>query len=422
MMAAAQDAGAAPSSPGPTAASLAPAPTPARGKQTRARRALAPARDTNNKNNAGRECGHAGCFKRATFGPPGAARPVFCREHRQPGMLTHDARRCGHIAGSNGDGDGGGCDKRPNFGFAHDPLPTRCRDHRLPGMVALDTRACSQPGCGHRARYARDPSARPAWCLLHRTPDMVNVTRQGCERDGCIKYPCYGYEHGDRRPTCCALHRRDGMVNVKQKRCKTPMCAAYAYSPLNRGLCARCFVYTYPDAVRAKKYRTKEAAVAAFLGDAFPALDFQRDRVIAGGCSRYRPDLLCDLLTHVLMVEIDEHQHEGYDQVCENRRVASLWQDLAHRPVVFVRFNPDAYVCGATGRRQGSCFRYDRARGVPYVARGSNWDARLDALRRAVAAHAAEVPARAITVVQLFYDGHCEAGAGAPPALAPAAA
>jgi very-short-patch-repair endonuclease len=383
-----------------------------------------------NNNNAGRECQVPGCPKRATFGicPKGGgpkAKPRFCHEHKLDGMVSHDMRHCAHD----------GCKKRPNFGAPGDKLPTYCHEHRLKGMEALDTRRCDHPGCRHRARYAEvvvakgtnkkapNRKTRPVRCLLHKTDAMVNVTRQGClHPSGCNKYPCYGHA-GDKRPTYCFDHKLDGMTNVKQKRCKGPMCDAYAYSPLNKGYCARCFMYLYPDAVRSKKYRTKESAVATFLADAFQGLAFERDRVVSGGCSRYRPDLMCDLMTHVVIVEIDEHQHECYDQECENKRIAALWRDLAFRPVVVVRFNPDGYtetlinnninnnnddgieksiVVGK--KRHGSCFKYDAVRGAPYICRKKEWDQRLSVLKSVVSKYVDSVPEKSITVERLFYD------------------
>jgi hypothetical protein len=42
-------------------------------------------------------------------------------------------------------------------------------------------------------------------------------------------------------------------------------------------------------------------------------------------------------------IEIDENQHVAYDCSCENKRIMELSQDVGHRPIVFIRFNPDGY-------------------------------------------------------------------------------
>jgi hypothetical protein len=67
------------------------------------------------------------------------------------------------------------------------------------------------------------------------------------------------------------------------------------------------------------------------------------DKIVKDGCSRRRPDLLLDLGYQIIIVEIDENQHTDYDCTCENKRVMQLSKDLDHRPIIFIRFNPDDY-------------------------------------------------------------------------------
>ena len=57
-----------------------------------------------------------------------------------------------------------------------------------------------------------------------------------------------------------------------------------------------------------------------------------------------RPDLFLDFGYQVLIVEIDENQHQNYDCSCENKRLMELSQDVQHKPIVFIRFNPDDYM------------------------------------------------------------------------------
>ena len=60
-------------------------------------------------------------------------------------------------------------------------------------------------------------------------------------------------------------------------------------------------------------------------------------------CSKRRPDLFLDLGYQILIIEIDENQHLDYDCSCENKRIMELSQDVGHKPIVFIRFNPDEY-------------------------------------------------------------------------------
>ena len=41
------------------------------------------------------------------------------------------------------------------------------------------------------------------------------------------------------------------------------------------------------------------------------------DKQILGGCSKRRPDNLIEMLTHVIIVEVDENCHINYNTTCE---------------------------------------------------------------------------------------------------------
>jgi len=86
--------------------------------------------------------------------------------------------------------------------------------------------------------------------------------------------------------------------------------------------------------------------VVEYVKTKFPNLNWIADKIVKDGCSKRRPDLLLDLGYQVLIVEVDENQHTDYDCSCQNKRVMELSQDLGHRPIVFIRFNPDKYKKG----------------------------------------------------------------------------
>jgi hypothetical protein len=98
------------------------------------------------------------------------------------------------------------------------------------------------------------------------------------------------------------------------------------------------------DKVLTKNYKTKKAEVVSRVKQIFPNFEWVCDKRVIEGCSRRRPDLLVDMGSHIVIVEIDENKHTDYDCSCENRRLMELSQDLHHRPIVFIRFNPDAYI------------------------------------------------------------------------------
>lgn len=108
--------------------------------------------------------------------------------------------------------------------------------------------------------------------------------------------------------------------------------------------CLRCFIHLFPDQPVTRNYKTKETDVAQFITTNFPNFTWNLDKKIEDGCSRRRPDLMCDLGYQVIIIEVDENQHDKYDCSCENKRIMQLSQDIGHRPIIFIRFNPDNYV------------------------------------------------------------------------------
>jgi len=93
-----------------------------------------------------------------------------------------------------------------------------------------------------------------------------------------------------------------------------------------------------------RNYKTKEKEVVDQITQTFADFTWVADKKVFDGCSRRRPDLLLDLGSHVVIIEIDEDKHTGYECSCENKRIMQISQDLHHRPVVFIRFNPDEYI------------------------------------------------------------------------------
>jgi len=67
----------------------------------------------------------------------------------------------------------------------------------------------------------------------------------------------------------------------------------------------------------------------------------KRDRKIEDGCSLRRVNMYIDIGFKIIIIEIDENQHIYYN--CENKRLMEISKDVNHRPIIFIRFNPDNY-------------------------------------------------------------------------------
>jgi hypothetical protein len=115
-------------------------------------------------------------------------------------------------------------------------------------------------------------------------------------------------------------------------------------------------MFTYPNHESSRNYRTKELSFTKQLKQdlELQGISCVLDSKISGGCSRRRPDVFIDLLTHVLIIEIDEDQHLSYNESCEYVRTIELNEDIGHRPMYIIRLNPDSYKLN--GKSIRGCF------------------------------------------------------------------
>jgi hypothetical protein len=230
---------------------------------------------------------------------------------------------------------------------------------------------------------------------------MINVKSKRCESEGCETIPTYNYE-GQKQGKYCSTHRLEGMVNVRDKKCLTPYCITIAKNKNYDGYCSRCFMYTFPDKPMARNYKTKEKAVTDFVLEQIPEVDWIPDKRVMDGCSKRRPDLLADLGDQVVIVEVDENQHEDYDCSCENKRLMEISQDLGHRPLVMIRFNPDSYT-DKEGKKVKSCWKVSKS-GICGVDSDKKWKARLNILKETIQYWIENKTDKTVEVVHLFYD------------------
>ena len=161
----------------------------------------------------------------------------------------------------------------------------------------------------------------------------------------------------------------------------------------------------FPDKPVARNYKTKETAVAEHIKAKYSQFEWTTDKKVNGGCSRRRPDLLLDLGYQVIIIEIDENQHTIYNSTCENKRTMELSQDVGHRPIVFIRFNPDDYVDG--DKNVTSCWGLNKL-GICTVktTKKKEWEERLHVLSSQIDYWIDEKNKtdKTVEIVQLFYD------------------
>ena len=139
------------------------------------------------------------------------------------------------------------------------------------------------------------------------------------------------------------------------------------------------------------------------IKEIFPEFTWVHDKRVEDGCSKRRPDLLLDLGSHIIIVEIDENKHTEYECSCENKRIMEISQDVYHRPIVFIRFNPDKYI-DENGKTISSCWRLN-GKGIICITKTKidEWNHRINCLIEQIKYWIDNPSDKLVEQVQLFY-------------------
>jgi hypothetical protein len=340
------------------------------------------------------QCEHPGCHKQPHYNIEGETTGRFCVSHKADGMVNVISKRCEYP----------GCQKHPVYNVEGDTRGRFCASHKADGMVNVISKQCDHPGCHKQPHYNIEGEASSRFCASHKSEGMVDVKSKRCEHPGCQTIPNYNAE-GETRGRFCASHKAEGMVDVKSKRCITSVhCGGnFVYNNTYRGHCWFCFVHLYPDEPTIRNYKNKERAVTEYVLEQFSEYTWVVDKRIQDGCSLKKPDITLDLGDQVIMVEIDENQHRGYDCSCDNKRTMELSQDVGHRPIVFIRFNPDNYQ-SHDGIWKSSCWKKNSL-GILQVSseQTKEWMYRLTTLRESIQYWIDNRTDKTIEFVHLFY-------------------
>ena len=340
-----------------------------------------------------KSCLSEGCKIRPIYNVEGQKKPLYCNIHKKNGMIDIINIQCKSDM----------CKKQPIYNVEGEKKALYCCKHKLEGMVNIKDKTCNHEGCKIRPNYNIEGQKKALYCVEHKLEGMVNIKDKTCNHEGCKIRPNYNNE-GYKNPLYCNTHKLEGMVDVRAKRCKSSWCSTQVAEKYD-GYCLFCYMNLFPDKPVSHNYKTKEYAVVEYVKTKFPNLQWIADKIVNGGCSKRRPDLLLDLGYQIIIVEIDENQHTEYDCSCENKRIMELSQDLGHRPIVFIRFNPDDY--DKNGTNITSCWGHNN-KGLCTVKKSkkSEWDQRLTALEEQISywINPANTTNKTIETVQLFYD------------------
>lgn len=141
----------------------------------------------------------------------------------------------------------------------------------------------------------------------------------------------------------------------------------------------------------------KEPYIIDLVKQLFPDVKWSVNRGFDS--SSRRPDLMADMSTHIVVVEIDENQHRSYKPSTEKRRIDEICNAVNGRPIVFIRFNPDKYE-HANGKKIKTCWNCD---GI-IDGQQLQWQNRVTILESEIRKWLVTVPST-LEIIQLFYDG-----------------
>jgi hypothetical protein len=310
----------------------------------------------------------------------------------------------------------------------HDKRKSRCKECGGSGFCEHDKQKsqCKECGgssfCEHDKRKSRCKECGGSSFCEH---DKIKSTCKECGGSGICEHgkrkerckECGGSgicKHDKRKSQCkeCAgssICEHDKIKSTCKEcggsaLCKNEWCDTRAI-PKYEGYCMPCFIRNPLNADKPahRNYKTKEKEVALAITQRYPNATWILDKRIQDGCSARRPDILVDLGYQVLMVEVDENQHNTYDCSCENKRLMLLAQDLDHRPMVVIRFNPDNYET-LQGERVPSCWKHN-TKGVVHIPTNQQkkWNTRIQVLLDTIQYWIDNQSEKQIEIVELFY-------------------
>jgi hypothetical protein len=330
-------------------------------------------------------------IKRPSFGMINDKKAQYCNDCKLDGMINIKHPKC--IICNN---------KIPNFGMINDKKAQYCNDCKLDGMINITSSKCIICNT-KRANFGMIEDKKAQYCNDCKLDGMINITSSKCIICNS-KIPIFGMIE-DKKAQYCGDCKLDGMVDIKNPKCKSLWCSTIFSNKQYKGYCRYCFMHLFPDIPISRNYKTKEITVINYIKENLSHIDIITDKKIEGGCSKRRPDIMIDLGFHIIIVEIDENQHNNYDCSCENKRLMQLSQDVGFRPIVFIRFNPDSYKI--KDKKITSCW-YINKLGIYQINKKkiNEWNERLKNLKDTIEywCNPENKIEKTIEIIELYYN------------------
>ena len=299
-----------------------------------------------------KRCIHEGCTTRPTFNIPTETVALYCSIHKLENMIDIKHKRCIHE----------GCTTRPTFNIPTETVALYCSVHKLENMIDIRSKRCIHEDCTTRPTFNIPTESKPLYCAKHKLDNMINIKNKDCQHLKCKNTPLFGLIN--KRPQFCYQHKKPNMINlILENKCNVPdcdhefdyifdnikYCSNHHPDPNNLDVVKRLCKYCEIKAddckyvcERCKRVRNKkEWAIVRYLRTAIDTEFIYDSSKMLQSCSKKRPDIFFDLPKHCVIVEIDENQHNSYEDVCECARLNEIVNGIGGRSVIIIRYNPD---------------------------------------------------------------------------------
>jgi hypothetical protein len=321
-----------------------------------------------------KKCEKEGCNSSPGFNFKGETKRRFCEKHKEDNMVNVKTKKCLN----------NGCEKVPSFNYINERVGKYCIDHKKDFMVNVKTKKCISDCCERTASFNIE-GKQAKYCFHHKLPNMINNKHSYCIYENCKTRAYYGY--CGQPLTHCNQHKLDYMIRKTKRTCSgndeedCKECATYGKDEplhcvdhslegeicwlvkrcsncgrdneiLNKdnlcGIC--CDKPFYEESKRVNKL--KETIMVKYLRNKVKGQEILADRIIDSTCNLYRPDILYDCGTHIVVIECDENQHKNYPwETCSlNKSLEHMEEKRMYEimvayglPAVFIRWNPDAF-------------------------------------------------------------------------------
>jgi len=207
-------------------------------------------------------------------------------------------------------------------------------------MICVYNKNCQYLKCKELALYGLNN--KPQYCLIHKQPSMKNLILE----NKCSILDCDNeYYHIIETIKYCNKHIPLEKYGIISKR----LCKYCDIKDESTFVCKDC----------KKIQNKKEWAIVRHLRKVIDTQFEYNSSKMLQGCSKKRPDIYFELATHCVIVEIDEKQHNTYQDSCECSRINEIVNGIGGKPVIIIRYNPDIIRNAGKQVNISQCYRIE---------------------------------------------------------------